>query len=177
MFNNNSNILHGDPTSQIGIFTDFINVPYQYGSVDNTILAYLVTGYFHVHGRPFVRPDHADDILLTAGAGVWDLTGAIIEVIPANSLNVSEFDLHWINIHSISANGTIQIDIYSGEVGSEVLISSTKATRTAVQSQNGPKRIQIPQQVKNTRISCRLSDNTAGSITCRVSFEGHYYST
>jgi hypothetical protein len=166
-------MLEKDIKHLTGQLNDLVNVPYQFGI--NTILAHLNTSYYHVHGQSFVYPSHADDILLTAGAGAWNLTGAITEIIPVNVLNVSAFDLHWINIHSISANGTIQVDIYAGTVGNEVLITSTKATRTAVQSQNGPKRIQIPQQPVNTRISCRLSDNTAGQINCRVSFEGHYY--
>jgi hypothetical protein len=152
---------------------DYVSVPYSAG--DNSILAHLNTGYYHIHGTPFVYPNHADDVTLTAGSGAWDLTGSITEVIPAATLTTSAFDLHWINISSISANGVIQIDVYSGGAGSEVLISSVRASRNTVQSQEGAHRMQIPQQPSGTRISCRLSDSTAGSLTCNISFEGHYY--
>jgi len=152
---------------------DHVDVPYVPG--DNTILGHLNTAYYHIHGKPFVYPDHADDVALTAGSGAWDLTGAIIEVVPADTLTDSAFDIHWINISEISANSTIQIDIYAGASGSEVLISSIRAVRNAVQSQEGAHRVQIPQQPPGTRISCRLSDSTSGAVTCAVSFEGHYY--
>jgi hypothetical protein len=164
-----------DDITNIGGLTDFIVVPYSFGAATNTILAHLNTSYYHVHGQSFVYPDHDDEVLLTSGAGAWNLTGAITEVVPANTLNVAAFDLHWINVSNISDVSTIQIDIFSGAPGSEVRIGATKATRSTNQSRNGPSRIQIPQQLVNTRISCRLSDSTGGSVTCLVSFEGHYY--
>jgi hypothetical protein len=151
-----------------------VSIPYAPGT--NTVLGHLNTAYYHIHGRPFVYPDHADDVLLTAGTGAWDLSGAITEIIPADTLDVAPFDLHLINISDISGVGTIQIDIYKGGLGSEVLIGATRANRSTNQTRNGPNRIQIPQQLKNDRISCRLSDSTVGALTCLVSFEGHFYS-
>lgn len=157
----------------VGSKNDFVGVPYNFG--DNSLASFAATGYYHVHGEPFVYPDHASSVTLTAGAGAWNLTGAKTEVIPASTLTTSAFDLHWMVISAISANGEIQIDVYSGGAGSEVLIGSVKAVRNAVQAQEGSHRIQIPQQPAGTRISCRLSDSTAGALTCAVSFEGHYY--
>jgi hypothetical protein len=156
-----------------GALTDFVVVPYDFGT--NSILAHLNTAYYHIHGQSFVYPNHADDVLITAGAPAWGVAGSIIEVIPANTLSVSAFDLHWLNISNISEIATIQIDIYKGGSGSEVLIGSTRASRSTNQTRNGPNRIQIPQQVKNERISCRLSSSTTNATTCLVSFEGHYY--
>jgi hypothetical protein len=156
-----------------GTLKDFVSVPYTFGV--NSILAHLNTNYYHIHGQSFVYPDHADDVLLTAAAPAWDITGSIIEVVPANTLDVSAFDLHWINISNISENSTIQIDIYKGGAGSEVKIGATRASRSTNQTRNGPNRIQIPQQVANERISCRLSSSTTNATTVLVSFEGHYY--
>ena len=157
----------------IGNKTDIVGVPYSSGV--NSILAHLNTSYYHVHGQSFVYPSHAGNVTLTAGAGAWDITGAISQVIPTATLTTEAFDLHWINISAISGNGEIQIDIYADSGSGDVLIGSTRAHRNAVQSQEGAKRIQIPQQPSGTKISCRLSDSTAGSLTCAVSFEGHYY--
>ena len=159
---------------RIGELDKQIAVPHVLGA--DTILEHLNTSYYHIHGLPFVYPDHADTILLTAGGGAWNLTGNIIEVIPANTLNVESFDLHWINIADISANGEVQVDIYKGSIGNEVRIGATRSQRNAVQSRENANRIQVAQQVTGERISCRLSDSTAGSLDCRVSFEGHYYS-
>ena len=170
--NSTTNILERDV---IGNKEDFVQVPYTFGI--QSIMAHLNTAYYHVHGKSFVYPDHANDVTLTAGTGAWDLTGAIIEVIPEGALNESFFDLHWIDLSGISANGTIQVDIYAGAIGAEVLIGKTRASRNTVQSQEGAKRVMIPQQISGTRISCRLSDSTAGAVTCTVSFEGHYYAS
>ena len=157
----------------VGFKTDYVGVPFAAGV--NSVLAYAVTGYFHVHGKALVYPNHADEITLTAGAGAWNLTGLITEIVPENALNESAFDLHWINISGISANGTIQIDLYAGNAGEEVLIWSGRATRTTVTSPNGSHPLHIPQQPAGTRISARLSDSTAGALTCQASVEGHYY--
>lgn len=168
--NSTDNILMRDI---MGNKNDFVQVPYTFGI--QSLMAHLNTSYYHVHGQSFVYPNHANDVILTSGAGAWGLGGSIIEIIPASTLSLSAFDLHWINISNIGVVSTIQIDIYSGGVGSEVLIGATRASRTTNQERNGPSRIQIPQQTANTRISCRLSDSTAGTTTCEVSFEGHYY--
>ena len=157
----------------VGNKTDFIDVPYSYG--DNTILAHLNTGYYHIHGQSFVYPDKAVPVTLTSGAGVWDETGAITEIIPAAAANVADFDLHWINISDIDTNCHLTIDIFSGLGGAEVKIGSTKAWKSSNFIAEGAKRIQIPQQPAGTRISCRLSTSAATAVTCAVSFEGHYY--
>jgi len=159
--------------NEIGSKSGFIDVPYVPGA--NSILDHLNTSYYHVHGKSFVYPDHSDAITLIAGSGAWDLTGSIIEVIPANAMSLSAFDLHWINIADISGNGEIQIDIFKGLGGSEVRIGATRSQRNTNQSRENANRIQIPQQVANERISCRLSDNTSGALSCAVSFEGHFY--
>lgn len=159
----------------IGGLNDFVGVPYELG--ENSLLAFAVTGYYHVHGQAFVYPDHADDVLLTAGTGVWDLTGNITEIIPVDTIEDYAFDLHFIEVSNISGIGTVQIDIFKGASGSEVQIGATRANRSTNQTRNGPSRIQIPQQEAGERISCRLSDSTGGSLSCYVSFSGHYYAT
>ena len=159
---------------KIGDLTDYIAIPYVAGAITNTILAHLNTLYEHAHGEAFVYPSLADNVQLTSAATAWASTGNKIEVIPVNTL-AKAFDIHFINISNISANSQFQIDIFSGLAGAEVKIGSTRGARTAVQSFNGEKRIQIPQQPANTRISARLSDSTAGTITASISFEGHFY--
>jgi len=164
---------NGNYINNIGPLNGFVNVPYVFGA--NQIMDHLNTSYYHVHGQSFVYPDHDDSILLTAGAGAWNLTGAITEVIPASTLITSAFDLHWINLSAISGNGEIQVDIFKGAALSEVRIGATRSQRNTNQSRENANRIQIPQQVAGERISCRLSDSTGGVLTCAVSFEGHFY--
>ncbi len=157
----------------LGELSDYVNVPYEFG--ENTVMSFLTTGYYHVHGTPLVYPDHANAITLTAGAGAWNLTGSIIEIIPAATLTLSAFDIHFADISSISENAEIQIDLYKGGAGSEELISSVTAERSTVTSPGNPIRIQIPQQSPGTRISARLSSSVAGATTCKIKLHGHYY--
>jgi len=157
----------------VGVKDQWVSVPYVLGQ--NTVFAHLNTAYYHVHGTPFVYPDLADAVTLTSASPAWDDSGSIIEVIPADTLTVSDFDLHFINISDISGDAQIQIDIFKGLSGEEVKISSTRAVRTGGAVRNAPQRIQIPQQVSGERISCRLSDSSSSSKSCDVSFEGHYY--
>lgn len=160
----------GDPN--VGPRSDFVGVPFTPGI--NTLMAYAVTGYYHVHGQAFVYPNLADNVTLTSGVAAWE-PGTITEVIPAGALSSNAFDLHWLNIAELSGNSDYQVDIYSGDPGSEVWLSAARANRNSVFTTEGPQRIQVPQQVAGTRISCRLSNSSGSSETCTVSFSGHYY--
>jgi len=124
----------GDGKSIIGSLLDYVAVPFVFGT--NTILAFLQTGYFHIHGASFSYPKYVLPILLTSNAAAWNTTGTIVEVIPANTITKA-FDLHWISIADISAALYGIIDIYSGGSGSEVLIGSVDVNRTANFSREG----------------------------------------
>lgn len=69
------------------------------------------------------------------------------------------------------------VDIFSGAVGEEVKIGSIDVGCTANFSRESAMPVQIPQQPANTRISCRLSDNTTNVQTVRIKLYGHVYST
>lgn len=157
-----------------GIKTDFVNVPYEFG--ENSIYALLTTGYYHVHGASFVYPDKADPVTLTSAAASWAETGSIIEVIPANAITKA-FDLHWCSVNEISATLYGIVDIFAGDVGSEVKIAAIDVSRTTNQAREDNMPVQIPQQPANTRISCRFTDSTTSSRTVRVKFYGHVYSS
>lgn len=171
--NSTANILIRDG---IGTKQDFVGVPYNFG--DNSILAFLTTGYYHVHGQSFCYPTTAVSVAVTSGAGAWT-AGAITQVVPAGALTVAAFDLHWINIIDHTADAEYYIEILAGGVGSEVVIGATRSWRDSTffggQIANTTKRIQIPQQPSGTRISCRSYSSNAGAATVSISFEGHYY--
>jgi len=160
----------------IGKFGDFINVPYVMSSVYNTIMAYLQTGYYHVHGASFIYPDKAVPVTLTSAVASWAETGNIIEVIPANAI-IKNFDLHWCSVSDISANLDGVVDIYAGLAGAEVKIGAIDVVRTVNQSRENAMPVQVPQQPANTRISCRFTDSTPSARTVRIKFYGHVYDT
>ena len=157
---------------RIGSLGDIVKIPFVSGA--NTILAYLQTGYYHVHGDSFVYPDKANPITITSSAASWSETGVIVEVIPANTI-VKPFDLHWCSIWDISDTLYGIIDIFAGGVGEEVRIGAVDVGRTANFSREAAMPVQIPQQPANTRISCRFSDSTTSSETVKIKFYGHVY--
>jgi hypothetical protein len=159
--------------SVVGKAVDVVAVPFVLGA--NTILGFLQTGYYHIHGAAFLYPDKADPVLLTSSAAAWSETGNIIEVIPANSIT-KHFDLHWCSVWDVSNNLYGVVDIFAGAAEEEIKIGSIDVGRTANFSRESAMPVQIPQQVANTRISCRFSDNTTSSQTLRVKFYGHVYS-
>ena len=141
-----------------------------------SILAYLQTRYYHVHGASFLYPDKAIPVSLTANAAAWNEIGTIYEVIPANTITKA-FDLHWASITSISATLDGVIDIFKGASGSEVKIASVDVSRTSNHSREAAMPVQVPQQSANSRISCRFTSSTTNANTVSVKFYGHVYDT
>lgn len=159
----------------IGDFGDVVNVPYVPST--ESIMAYLATGYFHVHGASFVLPKYANPVTLTSAAASWATTGTITVVIPINTVT-KPFDLHWISINATSADLFGIIDIFASTNGVDfTLIGAVDVYRGSVQARDYPMPVQIPQQPANTGIYCRFSDSTASARTCAVKFYGHVYGT
>lgn len=158
----------------LGFFGDIIHVPYVHGV--NTIMGFLQTGYYHIHGAGSVYPLYADAVVLTSAAGAWNTTGNIVEVIPANAI-VKDFDIHFITVYNISANAQLVIDLFSGAPGQEILIRPVDINRGDNFSAEIPRPIMIKQQPKNTRISARLTDSTASAKTCGIKLDYHVYGT
>jgi len=153
---------------------DFVHVPYAQGV--SSIMGFLQTGYYHVHGASFIYPDKAVPVTLTSAAAAWGETGAITEVIPAGAFS-KDFDLHWASISDISNVLDGVIDIFAGASGSEVKIGAVDVVRTANFARENAVPVQVPQQAAGTRISCRFTDSTTSSRTVRVKFYGHVYGT
>jgi hypothetical protein len=158
----------------IGKKTSIVQVPYV--PHQDSMMAFIRTGYYHVHGASFVLPKYAVPVTLTSAAGAWATTGDIIEVIPADTIT-KDFDLHWCSISAISADLDGIIDIYAGLAGQEVLIGAVDVVRTVSQSRENAMPVQVPQQPANTRISCKFTDSTTSARTVRVKFYGHVYGT
>lgn len=156
----------------VGEKTDHVGVPYVSGI--DTLMAYLQTGYYHIHGDSFLYPDKADPVQLTSSAASWSETGAIVEIIPSGSITKA-FDLHWCSVWDISTTLYGVIDIFAGEPGAEERIGAVDVGRTANFSREMAMPAMIPQQPAGTRISCRFSDNTTSSRTVNIKFYGHTY--
>jgi len=157
---------------KVGEKTDHISVPFVSGI--NSIIAYLQTGYYHIHGESFVYPKYADPVEITAGAGVWNTTGTVVELIPA-SFSDRPFDLHWISVEDISTSFFGIIDIYGDSGSGDVLIGAVDCSRTANFSRETNLPLQIPQQKAGTKISAKLSSSIAGASSVKIKVLGHFY--
>jgi len=162
----------GFGNNNIGEKSDLVPVPYE--EAVSSVLAFLHTGYYHVHGASFLYPDKAVPVTLTSAAPSWSESGTITEIIPADTI-IKDFDLHWCSITDISAVLDGVIDIFAGDAGNEEKIGAVDVARTSNFSRENPVPVQVSQQSANTRISCRFTDSTTSSRTVRVKFYGHVY--
>jgi len=159
---------------KVGLKSDFVNVPYVAGN--NSILAHLNTGYYHVHGANFIYPDKAVPVELTSDAASWGIAANPTEIIPASTI-IKAFDLHWASIGDISASLYGMIDLYGDDGSGWFKIGPLcDVVRTSNFSREGFAPLQIPQQPANRRIGAIFSDNTTSSRTVKIKLYGHVYS-
>jgi hypothetical protein len=157
----------------IGYFTDWVHVPYSLTD-ENSLMAYMRTGYQHIHGESFLLPLYAAPVTLTSSAAAWSLDGAKTTIINKDQL-AKPFDLHWCGISAISAELDGVIDIFAGDETEEVKIGAVDVERTSNFSRESALPLQIPQQPAGTRISARFTDSTASARTVRIKLYGHFY--
>ena len=141
----------------------------------NSLAAHTHIFNEHFHSAVFLKPNLAGAITLTSDAGAWAAMNATkTEIIPVGGVT-SVFDLHFMDISDISANGEYQIELYKGGIGAEISIGNFGTGRNAVQSQEGARPIITEMLPANTRISAALSSSNAGANTLTIKLEGHIY--
>ena len=128
----------------------------------------------HLHNTVFLYPDLAGSVELEKASGAWAAHPTPVQIIPAGTIT-EDFDLHFLNVSAISANGEYSIRLYTGAALNEVLIGTYGAVRNAVQSQEGSRTIITPLFPANTRISASLSSENVGLNTLNIKVEGHTY--
>ncbi len=141
----------------------------------NSLNAFAHTSDEHFHSVVFIKPNLAGSVTLTSDAGAWAAMNATkTEIIPVGGVT-SIFDIHFMDISDISANGEYQIELYKGGIGAEISIGNFGTGRNAVQSQEGARPIITEMLPANTRISAALSSSNAGANTLTIKLEGHTY--
>jgi len=163
--------LPSDPADQsmidikLGVVTDYAS--------HQTLLGYQNSLYQHVHNQAKVYPSLADGIIVTGGAGAWQL-GNFVEIIPANTIQTA-FDIHYINFEGASATDTYEFILFKGALGNEIEIGRIRTDRESATSGITNVPIQIPAQDANTRISAKVASKSGGSDTVTVSVYYHIY--
>lgn len=104
----------------------------------------------------------------------WGAYGTKVELIPANAIT-NPFDLHFLNISSITANGSYHIGLFTGAPGAEVLAHEYPVVRTSVQSQEGSRSILSKIFAANTRISIALRGSPSNVQSIDIITSGHTY--
>lgn len=128
----------------------------------------------HIHAPARVYPTLADGVTLTATADAWTALGALVEVVPANTIT-SPFDIHHIVIEALSANGVYEIALYTGPAETPVEIGRIRVVRSAVQNAALDIPTQGPIIAANTRISAAVSSSNAAEDTATISIKYHTY--
>jgi len=164
-----STILNGKEQSavraQIGEITD--------GHSDATIYGYAVRDDEHNHGVTGTYPALAAPVTLTAGGTAWAAHPAPTEIIPATTI-ASDFDIHWVTISGISANGDYELCLYSGSANTK--IATLAFSRNAVQSQEGSVTLITPLMLSaNDKVSGSISSSNAAADTADVKVSYHTY--
>jgi hypothetical protein len=141
----------------------------------NSVFGRLQKADEHVHSSAKVYPELASPITLTKGAGAWAAYPASkTEIVPVNTI-VAPFDIHFILVDTISANGNYTVKLYSGLAGAEVEIAVVSVVKTAAASQEGALPITCPIQPANTRISAAISSSNAAANTLNLKVHYHTY--
>lgn len=124
----------------------------------------------HAHSASKVYPTLADGVTLDTSVVAWTL-GTLVEIIPASTIT-EDFDIHAIDVESISANGEFELVLYQG--AADVEIGRIRFVRSTVQSATLNTPIQTPLVPANARIRAAVA-SAAGTQSVIVSLRYHVY--
>ena len=126
----------------------------------------------HVHTRQKVYPTLADGVILTTGAGDWEL-GTIIEIVPVNIIT-AEFDIHEVLVEDVNTQDkTYELVLYYGESDIECV-----RVRFAATSNKGGVPAQFamtPLIPANSKVRGQLAIQDGGGKTIKISLRYHEY--
>lgn len=129
----------------------------------DSIYAHCHTIEEHFHKASKVYPTLANGVTVSTDGGVWTL-GAFVEIVPLNTIT-DDFDIHYVSIENINANGVFELVLYSnadGIPGNEVEIGRVRFTRNAIQSAT----LNVPMQTRiidaNSQIKAKLASDSGG---------------
>ena len=128
----------------------------------------------HFHSPSEVYPRLANPVTLTKAAGAWAAFPVPTEIVPANIIT-EDFDVHFISVSGISANGDYLLCLYEGSSGVETSLAEFDFSRTAVQSQEGSQPVTTRVMEKNSRVSAALSSGNAAQDTANIKVRYHTY--
>lgn len=139
-------------------------------STTDTIAGRVHSVEEHEHSASRVYPTLADGITVTAEAVDWGTGGALVEIVPADTIT-EPFDIHFVNIENVSAARTYELIFYWGATDTEA--GRIRFTKSAGLDPVLDRRIQTRIIPANSRIRARLA--SAGAVADTVDVSVHYH--
>ena len=140
----------------------------------DSIYAHVETIDDHFHAVSMVYPTMADGVVVTATANKWTDLGSFAVIAATNAIT-DDFDIHYISVEDISANGVYELVLYGGADASEVEIGRRRFTQNAVQDPVINIPFQTPIIVANTQIKAKLASDNTNADTVTISLGYHEY--
>lgn len=150
--------------SVVGILTD--------DESKNTLFGNMYTLLKHFHSPSKVYPTLANETVINKlNSNAWGLDVAFTQIIPVNIIP-NPFDLHYVNIGTISNNDEYELILYKGANPNEVEIARISFDRSTTSTEAS-----IPVQTEllpaNTRVSAKLTSR--GTQARNISLKLHYH--
>lgn len=129
----------------------------------------------HIHNPSKVYPTLGAGATINTDVAAWTL-GAFVEIVPLNTIT-SDFDIHYVSIEDISANGVYELVLYSdadGVGGGEVEVGRVRFVQSGVQSATLNTPMLTPLIDANAQIKAKLASDSGGD-NATISIFYHTY--
>lgn len=125
----------------------------------------------HFHSPQKVYPTGGAGVTVTADAAAWTL-GSFAEIVPASTIT-DDFDLHWLNIETVSGAAVFELVLYA---------ATTEISRIRFSAVGIANNILLPEKKvmtellpANTQIQAKIMSSTTSADSVSVSVEYHEY--
>lgn len=139
----------------------------------NSLLSKAYISETHVHSVSEVYPPFsvspAINVISSAAAYAH---GALTQIIPINTIAAS-FDIHWINIHVISATGVYELKLYYG--AADTLAATVQFAKTAVMDSTKEHQCMTLVIPANSVVKASLASSNAAADTVDITLQFHRY--
>lgn len=139
----------------------------------DSIYAFIDAALEHMHNQSRVWPTGGDGTNVVSSTASWSVSNNYTnEIIPASRIT-SDFDIHFISIEAISANGVYELALWN--MTTQTLIGTVRFTKNANLDAVMNVPIQTPIQAANSKIGGKLLSSPGTQDTVTVSLFYHTY--
>jgi hypothetical protein len=144
-----------------------------FGNANNAEVVHLI--FEHLHAKLQIYPSLTSGVNVIAGSVSWTLTSSGFTTVIASNTVSEDFDIHYIQVDSLSADNNLELVLYSGTAGAEVEIGRCALTRATVFADRPAAPFMCPIQTANSRISAKLAASAATSPATNINIKLFYH--